>query len=510
MSTERKPIAFGQFGGLRLDVPIDEVPATQAIDCLDVDWEGGTDGALRPRDGAVKITPTDGLKVYANLWRHSDARLVASREGTIVDINTSGEVVNEVSGPLGGAAFSYAAIGTPSASYTFIGFSTAEAIRRYDGSTFTTPKATVDGAGSKAMPAARYLSSWPAGGNRLVLASTGASGGPGGAASSGSHVWFSEPGLPESFESTAYVQVSPGDGEEITAVVTWGGQVFVFKRTKLFVFYGVSIDEEGRPIFNFREVALPSAHFGSVLYGSQRAVATSDGVYFVCQDGVYVTTGGMPAKISGALLALNTPRAIPGPAANTFGSLRWLDFGQLFCFRSRLYLVSPSLTLVFDLERGEWLVWKTVLTSMVSWNQGSGGPDYLYFGYMVPTFLTGRIYKFDPTATTDPTVTMEPRWQSGFYDLGNEDEKVLVETKAWGTGTIGLEVFSDLSSEADASSSDSLKFLPVSQALGQARSSKAQRPATFFSHKLTFGVGSRIQRLVRYLEVTLTPTTKSR
>jgi hypothetical protein len=508
VTTELKPVAFGSFGGLRLDMPIDEVPATNAIDCLDVDWEGGTDGALRPRDGATKFNAAEAAFAIGGLWRHSDSQLLAvtlrGGEYSLLVYAPDGSATSHNIGPAAATTVSYASLGTPSHSYTYFAHWPTTPLR-WDGTNLVEPEATVDGNPEHLMPIAKYIAAWPAGGDRLIFANTAASSGPAGIASSPSHVWFSEAeGNAESFESTAYLQLGVGDGEEITGMVVWNGQVFIFKRTKFFRVYGIRVDEEGRPIFEYTEVALPSPHFGGTSNGGQRVVATANGVYFICQDGVYVTTGSTPGKVSDALSALDTPRAIPGPAATTFGATRWLDFAQLYYFRSRLCLVSPTMTLVFNTERGEWLPWKTTLTSMAPWNANSGGPDYLFF-------TEGKnVYKFDPTATADASVTMEPYWQSGFYDLGNEDEKVLVETKAWGSGEIGLEVFSDLSETPDAPSSDTLKFLPLTQALGQARSHKSQRAATLFSHKLTFKPGSRIQRLVRYLEVTLTPTTKSR
>jgi hypothetical protein len=499
MTTTRRPVSFTKFGGLRLDAPVDEVPSDQAIDMLDVDWEGQTDGGIRPRDGASKVTAVAAVYPYFALWRHSDTRLLASTAAANVAIEPGGAV--QKSRPAEGVPI-YASLGTPSASYTYMA-NKGHGISRYDGTNFTpSVKATVDGVGEKAMPDSRYIAAWTLGdrANRLVFANTGSTGGPGGAASSVSHVWFSENGSPESFESTAYDQLSVGDGEEITGMVEWSGQLFVFKRTRMFVFYGVDTDEEGKPIFRRKTFDLPSPHFGGSTNGGQRVVAAKDGVYFVCQDGVYVSNGGPPGKASNALLALDVPRAIPGPAAATFGDTRWLDFTQLFYFRSRLYVIGEDLTLVYDMDRGEWLVWKTAITSMASWNADSGGPDYLYFS-------SGKnIYRFDPAAESDPTVEMEPRWQSGFYDLGSQDEKEMVGVRAFGSGTIDAQSLSDLDDQPSPSGAH-LEF-PSSGSRSVYDENGLTDSGVMFSHKLSLEPDSRIQRLVRYLRETRTSGTK--
>jgi hypothetical protein len=501
MAVIRRAFPFGQFGGLRLDVPVDEVPATQAIDLLDVDWEGSSDGGLRRRDGATVFLASAGA-AQAALWRHSDQALILlSRNGGVTAVQAykpSASLIQSKVLLAEAESINFASLGTPSASYTYAAIYPFK-ISRFDGSVFANPEATVDGVAGKAMPVARYIAAWPAGGSRMVYANTTQTGGPGGAASSNSHIWISlAEGQAEAFESTSYVQFAAGDGEEITGVVTWGGQVFVTKRTKMIVLYGIRISEEGRPTFEYKEFPLPSPHFGGSSNGGQRVVAASDGVYMVCQDGVYVTTGGPVGKVSGALLALDVPRSIPGPAATTFGSIRWLDFAQLYYFRSRLYLVAPALTLVYDMQRGEWLPWTTAITSMAPWNQGSGGPDYLYFS------SPAGIYKFDPAAASDPTVTMAPRWQSGFYDLGTQDEKTLVEDKLFGEGSVTLSGYADFSSTAAFSKSASLGASGVKQ--GRMRRSQT---ATYFSHKITLGTGGKVQRLIRYAREGRTPTTKT-
>jgi hypothetical protein len=95
--------------------------------------------------------------------------------------------------------------------------------------------------------------------------------------------------------------LTPGDGEQIMAAVTWRELVFIFKETKFFVLWGEGTASDGTPIFNFREVV------NSVGLASKLAVAAGrDGVYFFNRRGVYRTTGGNPELLSDPISPLWT------------------------------------------------------------------------------------------------------------------------------------------------------------------------------------------------------------
>lgn len=386
MADERKSYGFGRFGGLRLDLPIDEVGGEEAIFARDVDWDGAL-GKVRCRDGFQKLKAAEATGPYKGLAAHSATRLLAvkrinSTEVKIVAIDRTGAELVEAAWTKEAAKSTFARFGTPSASYTYAraAFSTHKVVR-FDGAAFTEPTAAVDGVGGKEMPRGAFMATWPAGGNRLVVANTAATGGPNAAASSASHVWFSDPGNAESWHTVApeasYAQLSPGDGEEITALVVFGGAVFVFKETKFFVFYGVSLDNEGAPSFDFREVNLGEGNrmkraSSEALAETSDQIATSapTGVYFCTTDGIYVTTGGEPAKISNALKPLEETTPFDGPMAaflnGSTETCRWPAAG-IVALGQRLVVKRAEFLFVYDIPTGAWTCWKQPSVSLAVW-----------------------------------------------------------------------------------------------------------------------------------------------
>jgi hypothetical protein len=400
---ERKPIAFSRFGGLRLDQAIDEVGPENSIYERDVERDGST-GRIRPRDGFQKLKATDASGPYKGLFPHSSARLLATKRVSaeslkLVAIDREGVEKTETTLNKAAACSTFARFGTPSASYTYMRTNTVEQkVVRFDGSAFTEPTATLnknpDGSGGtagKEMPKAALMIAWPAGDNRLVAANTGAAGGPGGAASSNSHVWFSDPGNAEAWHTDPstqageanYVQLSPGDGEEITALAAYRGQLFVFKETKFFVFYGVSEDGEGRPEFDFREESLGEGtrvrrpNIEALAESSdQMATAASTGVFFCASDGIWVTTGGEPTKVSQALRPLEEISPFDGPMAELLNGstevFRWPAAG-IVSLGQRLIVKRYEFLFVLDLPSGEWTCWKMPQVSLAVWTGLSGG-----------------------------------------------------------------------------------------------------------------------------------------
>lgn len=358
------------------------------------------------------------------------------------------------------------------------------------------------------MPKGKFLATWTDGGNRLVIAGTAANGGPNGAISGGSHVWFANPGDPEGYESTAFVQLDPGDGENIVGCCVWSGMVFVFKETRLFVFYGVSADDEGKPVFNFRSVDLGTRILPPAVNCGEQIVAGTDSVYFVSNDGVWATTGQEPSLLSEDLDPLARSQALIGPAVTTLGERRWIHAKGIASVGEVIYVGLGTGTevdrlLKFDLREQRWTVWTASLFSMAAWNEETTT-------HRMRLYFTGagagnkKVYFFTPAENADPTVAMDPRWQSGFYELESPDEKTLVGTKLWGTGEVTIKVAEDYGALGNGT-----KYkLGVAPAIAQKQLQKGQT-ATLFSHQFSGAAPWSVQRLDRYLRETRVTETQS-
>jgi hypothetical protein len=502
-----KPIPFTRFGGLILNQPLDDVGSDNAIDILDVDWDNSL-GMLRSREGASAFSPADAASSYDSLFGHSLTRLITRRGSTLRVLNAEG---NEVAGKTAEANekhLAFAKLGTPSASYTYIA-DQENTLKRYDGADFTSPTAKVGEVVAAAMPKGRFLAVWPDGGNRLVVAGTTGGGGPNGAISSGSHVWFSMPGNGEEYEPTAYVQLNPGDGEEITACVAFGGMIFVFKETRCFIFFGVSADNDGKPVFNFRSVELGTRLRAPAAKHTENVVAGNDSVYFVADHGVYATTGAEPTLLSEDLEPLSRSKALLGPIVTTLGTRRWVNAAGIAFMGEAIYVGLESGGVVdrvmkFDLRKQAWTIFTAALNSLVAWNEQTDNRARIFFSG------TGagnrRVYFYTPATDVDASAAdLDCRWQSGFYELEDADEKTLVQTKMWGTGEPTLKVAGDYGELGQGT-----KYkLGVAPKIAQRQLQKGQT-ATLFSHQISGAAPWSVQRLDRYLRETRVPETQKK
>lgn len=505
MPAPPRPIPFTNYGGLILNRPLDDVGADNAIDILDVDWDSSL-STLRSRQGAAAFSPEDAASSYDILFGHSLTRLLARRGSTLYALNTEGKEIAGKTAAVNEKHLAFAKLGTPSASYTYIA-DQENALKRYDGTDFTTPTAKVGEASGVAMPKGRFLAVWPDGGNRLVVAGTTAAGGPNGAISSGSHVWFSNPGNGEEYEGTAYVQLNPGDGEEITGCVAFGGMIFVFKETRCFIFYGVSADDDGKPVFNFRSVELGTRMRAPSGKHAENVIAGNDSVYFVADHGVYATTGAEPSLLSDDLEPLSHSQALVGPISTTLGTRRWVDAAGIAYQGEALWIGLEEGGVVdrvmkFDLRKQAWTIYTTALNCLVAWNEQTDNRARIFFSG------TGagnrRVYFYTPATDEDASAaTPDPRWQSGFYELEEADEKTFVGSKLWGSGEVTVKVAEDYG-ELDKGQVYKLGAAP---AIGQAQKQRGQS-ATLFSHQFSGAAPWSVQRLDRYLRETRVPETQ--
>jgi hypothetical protein len=249
--------------------------------------------------------------------------------------------------------------------------------------------------------------------------------------SSGSKVWFSDPGAPTTFGANNFVTLVPGDGEEIQGAEVFNNQLFVFKRTKFFVFYGNTIDATGNPVFNYRAV-----HSGTGLALQDRVVAGFDGLYFQGADGIYKTTGGNPVCISRPIDPVFVGGAYAYSTA-TASSEGHTGSQMAFC-DSRLYVAANSgEMLVYDTRNDTWTIWKLgqggVTFDVATLPGTSGSANTVLFADTI------SITSLSSSATADPSAAIVSRYRLPFETYGTPREKRIRETIVEGTGSPTLQ-----------------------------------------------------------------------
>lgn len=449
-----QPIAFDGFGkGLNLRDKVDAVDPAEAIDCLNVVFS--VKGSVEQRAGFQEFTAsalTNPVDSMAAFYKSAGTRQLMCGCGTRLEaVDTAGAVVDSETG-LAGGPYTFARFGAPNAEVAYAGNGT-DTLRKWDGTTWTAPTATVDGTAGRAMPKAGAVCLMPAD-NRLVATGYATTtGGPHGTTSSPSHVYFSTPGLPETWETDGtagrgrnFVQLTPGDGERIMAAVAWRELVFIFKETKFFVFYGNSVAQDGTPVFNYRVV-----DNGQGLASARAIAVARDGVYFMSRRGVYRTTGGEPQLVSSLIDPIWLGSAssyfesgVLNHAEITDCAMTWHD--------ERIYLAYPSGTatapdrlLVYDTQLEWWAPWDFEASCLTPFRVGA--QTDLVFGYSSGTNDIGRHVS---SATSDAGVAITSRWRSGWADFGSTVVKTIRETQLAGTGQMTMDISHDYQSSGQA------------------------------------------------------------
>lgn len=441
--------AFQGFGkGLNLLDKPDAVDPAECIDAMNVVFNDR--GAIENRNGYGKLTGSaltnrvDSLEAF---YQSTGTKQILAGCGTRLEaIGTSGSVVASATGLTEGP-YDFARFGSPNEEVAFAG-NGKDTLRKWTGTEWKTPTATVNGEATKAMPKARFLCVQSPD-NRLVAAGYGTtSGGPSAATSSPSTVYFSEDGKPEEWMTAGTaehpnnsVQLTPGDGESITGALAWKEFVFVFKETKFFVFTGNSTDSEGNPIFNYRTVDT------GVGCASPRTIcADKSGVYFMSRLGVYRTSGQLPELISRQIEPIWKGDPSPFYTGGVIAQSAITGCSAAM-HEEQLYLSFPtesanSRTLIYDTRAEWWTLTNLPCSAMISFRVGNQAE--LVFGYASGTNNLGQV---GPSFTNDAGSAIEERWRSGWFDLENPDVKTLVRTKVWGNGKVNIALGYDFREE---------------------------------------------------------------
>lgn len=433
-------LPFEGFGkGVNLVSKADAVDPAECVDVLNCLFSQR--GAIESRPGYAALTGselTNRVESLSPFYRASGTReLIAGCGSRLEAISAAGAIVSSATG-LSGGPWDFTRFGKPNEEAVYAGNGT-DSLRKWDGSNWTNPTITVDGAGAKAGIKAASTCILPAW-NRLVCgAFSTKTGGPGGAESSPSHVYFSEEGLPESFESTSYIQFTPGDGEKVQAVVTWREFVFVFKETKFFVITDQARDSENKPEFVFQTIET------GVGLASPRAVCIHQtGVYFMSRSGIFRTTGSEPVLVSqlvepiwsgdtslfyrGGTLAYS---AIQNCAMETWDEKIYLSFPTS---------EANNRQLVYSPEDGWWSLLDLPASCLTTFRVEN--ETELVFGYSSGEKKIGR---HKTSYTSDAGKAIVERWRSGWFDLGSADIKKVRAAKVWGTGKVTMEIDKDFS-----------------------------------------------------------------
>jgi len=429
----------GFGGGLNLVSKADAVKPDEAIDLLNVLFTQR--GAIESRPGYAAFTGselTNRVESLSPFYKASGTRALVAGCGTRLEALSTGGVVTASATGLSGGPWDFTRFGKPNEEVVYAGNGT-DSLRKYDGSSWTNPTITVDGAGAKTGVKAASTCVLPAG-NRLVCGAFGTTtGGPGGAESSPSHVYFSEAGNPEAFESTAYVQFTPGDGEKVQAVIAWREYVFVFKETKYFVVTDTATDSEGKPEFVFQPVET------GIGLASPRAVCIhQSGVYFMSREGIFRTTGTEPEQISNLVEPIWSQDVSPFYKGGTL-AFNAITNCTMETWDEKIYLTYPTVEaanrqLVYSPEDKWWSLQDLPASCMATFRIESA--TEMVFGYSSGEKLIGR---HKTSYTNDKGKAIIERWRSGWFDLGSADIKKIRAAKVWGSGKVLMGIDKDFS-----------------------------------------------------------------
>lgn len=435
---EYQSLPFEGFGGgINLRDKVDAVKTSEACDLLNVLFTQR--GTIESRPGYNNLTGSELTNRVESLSPYYTAsgtkQLIAGCGTRLETVSTGGSVVASATG-LSGGPWDFCRFGKPNEEAVYAGNGT-DALRKWDGSNWTSPTITVDGVGGKTGVKAGSLCVMPAW-NRLVAgAFSGKTGGPGGAESSPSHVWLFEEGNPESIESTSYIQFTPGDGEKVLAVVTWREFVFVFKESKFFVITDQARDSENKPEFVFQTIET------GVGLASPRAVCIhQSGVYFMARDGIYRTTGSEPEQVSDVV------EPIWSGDTSLFYKQGTLAFSAITnctmeTWDEKIYLTFPTSEvanrqLVYSPEYKWWSILNLPASCFATFRVEN--ETELVFGYSSGEKMIAR---HKTSYTNDDGVAIKEKWRSGWFDLGSADIKKVRASKVWGTGKVTMEIDKD-------------------------------------------------------------------
>lgn len=451
-------------GGLNLRDSYEVMQPTQAYDLLNVTFDER--GGVRQRPGFSAFAPKSGSPLVigdatnrfdsmAPYYTTGGTKHLVCGAGNRLEVydTTGAQVTSSTSTSPTANPHYFVRFGGPTKTVIYAANGTDQ-LRQWNGSAWSLPSVT------GTTPTGRFVSVTPWD-NRVVNARrSGSTGGD-----NPSTVRFSNPSVPDTWEADNWVDVNPGDGEQIMGVCSFDNYVIVFKETRFFVFYGTSINpEDGSPEFNYRAV---EASVG--LAAPQALCVAPDGVYFLAQDGIYKTNGGYPVKVSNLIEPLfigEAPDLYSGSTVN-WGSI---SAARMAYMNGQVYVALPTGSasyndrlFVFDVADQWWTAWDIPAAALATFKIGSSPELVFAYGAGASTAGTafykriGRIQEgvgSDALLSSDGSTVINSRIKTAFNDFGTTIHKTVRESKVWGSGNIRFALTDDFGSSVQVGEVD--------------------------------------------------------
>jgi hypothetical protein len=223
------------------------------------------------------------------------------------------------------------------------------------------------------------------------------------------------------------ITLLPGSGQEITGMITFKNQLYIFLRTSIYRIATTSTVNEFT-------VQLVTNAIGCV---SHRSICqVGEDVFFAADDGVYslgdvanyteVRTTNKSARVEQLFVAMTS--ANKGKLVAKYHKFKY----HLFYTISG---TSNDSCLVYDTRYGAWQDWRNMAGNSATLFTDSTNETDLYFGH--PT--NGKVYKMY-VGTTDDGLAISSSWTSKSFDedLFDVIKKYLLTT--WNLGALSGEV----------------------------------------------------------------------
>lgn len=406
-------------GGLNLRDSYEQMEPNQAYDLLNVAFDNRGGVKSRPGYAAFTAAGTNRYDSMAAFYTTGGTKHLVVGAGNRLEVfdSTGAAVTSSTSTSPTANPHYFARFGGPTKTVMYAANGT-DSLRQWNGTAWSVPSFT------GTTPTGKYLAVTPWD-NRLVNARrSGSTGGD-----NPSTVRFSNPSVPDTWLADNWVDLAPGDGEQIMGMCVFNNYLIVFKESHFFVFYGTTLDNDGNPEFNYRAVEA-----GVGLASANALCVAPDGVYFLADNGIYKTDGGLPILVSGLIDPLFT-----GSLPPLYGGSQVTIAGARMAYHNLQVFVSAGPLLMFDLRNQSWTVWDIPAGAMCQFEVSGSLPD-LMFAYSSGANRIGRV---SSSYSTDAGADISSRIKIAFSDLGEDNHKTVRESKVWGTGTVRFGIADD-------------------------------------------------------------------